>query len=276
MAKNYIRCYQTFDNQKRRTMKLDRVGALVTGGASGLGEAIAEMLVDAGSCVVIADLPGSCGEQVAGRLGASAKFVATDVTAEDQVACAVEATFAFSGGLGVAVNCAGINPGQFLLDRQGRPRPLDSFREAISINLIGLVDVVRQAASSMRRNEGAPDGERGVIVNLASIAAFEGQPGQAAYVASKAGVAALTLQLAREFAPIGVRVMAIAPGLVDTQMIKRVPPARRADLLKTHLFPERLARPEEVADLVRFVIESSFLNGEVIRFDAAARLGWTR
>lgn len=243
---------------------------LVSGGGSGLGAATARMVVAAGGSVVVADLDADRGKQVADGLGERARFVATDVTDEAGVRAAVAAA-AEAGGLRVAVNCAGIAPAERVLGRQG-PHSLARFVTAVQVNLVGTFNVTRLAAEAMAGNEPQQDGERGVIVNTASVAAFEGQIGQAAYSASKAGVAGMTLPIARELARHGIRVMAIAPGIFDTPMLAAMPDQVRDSLGAQVPFPSRLGRPEEYAALVRHIVENRMLNGEVIRLDGAIRM----
>jgi len=253
-------------------VKVEGSRVLVTGGASGLGEAIVRMFGAGGATVTISDLPNSAGRALADELGESVAFRSTDVTDEGQVTAAVDFAVRHGEGLDVCVNCAGINPGGRLLGPDGVPRSLDRFRSAIEVNLIGLVDVIRRSVAAMTANEPNEDGERGLIVNLASIAAFEGQAGQSAYTASKAGVGALTLQLARELAPVGIRVLAIAPGMMDTPMFEGIGEAERQALTDLHIFPRRLGRAAELAGLVRCLVETPMMNGAVIRIDAGARL----
>jgi NAD(P)-dependent dehydrogenase (short-subunit alcohol dehydrogenase family) len=245
--------------------------ALVTGGGSGLGAATARMVVEAGGSVVVADVDAERGRQVADGLGERARFVATDVTDEAAVADAVAAAVAAGGGLHVAVSCAGIALAERVLGRQG-PHSLDRFVAAVQVNLVGTFNVTRLAAEAMAGNEPLADGERGVIVNTASVAAFDGQIGQAAYSATKAGVAGMTLPIARELARLGIRVMAVAPGIFDTPMLAGMPDQVRASLGAQVPFPSRLGRPEEYAALVRHIVENRMLNGETIRLDGAIRM----
>jgi NAD(P)-dependent dehydrogenase (short-subunit alcohol dehydrogenase family) len=237
---------------------------LVTGGGSGLGAATANFLAKEGANVVVADLKG----EVAGD---NARFVETDVTDEGSVKGTIDAALQTFGGLHGAVNCAGIAAAEKVLGREG-PHSLKSFSQVVEVNLVGTFNVVRLAAEALVKNEPTEGGERGVIVNTASVAAFDGQIGQVAYAASKGGVAAMTLPLARELARHGIRVMTIAPGIFDTAMLAGLPEAARESLGKQVLFPQRLGRPEEFAALVRHIIENEMLNGEVIRLDAAIRL----
>jgi NAD(P)-dependent dehydrogenase (short-subunit alcohol dehydrogenase family) len=237
---------------------------LVTGGGSGLGAATANFLAKEGANVVACDLKG----EVAGD---NARFVETDVTDEASVKGAIDAALQNFGGLHGVVNCAGIAAAEKVLGREG-PHSLKSFSQVVEVNLVGTFNVVRLAAEALVKNEPTEGGERGVIVNTASVAAFDGQIGQVAYAASKGGVAAMTLPVARELARHGIRVMAIAPGIFDTAMLAGLPEAARESLGKQVLFPQRLGRPEEFAALVRHIIENEMLNGEVIRLDAAIRL----
>ena len=244
---------------------------LVTGGGSGLGAAVARMVVAAGGRVVLADVNAEAGGALAAELGAPARFVRTDVTREDDGRAAVAAAVAGFGRLDGLVNCAGIAPGEKVLGREG-PHRLDSFARAISVNLIGTFNMLRLAAEAMATNAPGDSGERGVIVNTASVAAFDGQIGQAAYAASKGGVAALTLPAARELARHGIRVMTIAPGIFATPMLMGLPPEVQASLGASVPFPARLGQPAEYAALVRHIVENQMLNGEVIRLDGALRM----
>ena len=235
---------------------------LVAGGGSGLGEATARMLAASGARVVVADLKGEA--------PAGGRFVETDVTDEGSVRAAVNAALEV-GGLGGAVNCAGVASAEKVLGREG-PHSLDSFAKVVQVNLIGTFNVIRLAAEAMVSSDPSESGERGVIVNTASVAAFDGQIGQVAYAASKGGVVALTLPVARELAGSGIRVMTIAPGIFDTPMMAGLPEDARNSLGKQVPFPQRLGRPEEYADLVKHIIENEMLNGEVIRLDGAIRM----
>ncbi|WP_104127375.1 3-hydroxyacyl-CoA dehydrogenase [Cryobacterium sp. Y57] len=250
--------------------------ALITGGASGLGLACVRTLHEAGASVVLLDLPGAPGEEIAASLGERARFVAGDVTSAGDVQTAVDVAVA-QGPLRIVVNCAGIAPGARTVGRDG-PLPLEDFERAIRINLVGTFNVVRLAAAAMQRTEPVGDAdrhggaERGVIVNTASVAAFDGQIGQAAYAASKGGVAAMTLPLAREFAQSLIRVMSIAPGIFDTPMLQGLPQPVRDSLGAQVPHPSRLGDPDEFAFLVRHIIENPMLNGETIRLDGAIRM----
>ena len=235
---------------------------LVAGGGSGLGEATVRMLVASGARVVVADLKGEAPE--------GGRFVETDVTDEGSVRAAVNAALEV-GGLRGAVNCAGVASAEKVLGREG-PHSLDSFAKVVQVNLIGTFNVIRLAAEAMVSSDPSESGERGVIVNTASVAAFDGQIGQVAYAASKGGVVALTLPVARELADSGIRVMTIAPGIFDTPMMAGLPEDARNSLGKQVPFPQRLGKPEEYADLVKHIIENEMLNGEVIRLDGAIRM----
>ncbi|WP_287497875.1 SDR family NAD(P)-dependent oxidoreductase [Pandoraea sp. CB10b_02] len=248
----------------------DRV-FLVTGASSGLGAATARMLVNAGGKVVLGDVNVDAGARQADALGEAARFVATDITREDDVQRLVETATQTFGGLNGVVNCAGLVIGERILGKQG-PHRLDSFARIINVNLIGTFNVLRIAAAAMAGGEADAEGERGVVVNTASVAAFDGQIGQAAYAASKGGVAALTLPAARELARVGVRVVTIAPGIFETPMMAGMTPEVQAALGASVPFPPRLGRPSEYAALVRHIVENAMLNGEVIRLDGALRM----
>jgi NAD(P)-dependent dehydrogenase (short-subunit alcohol dehydrogenase family) len=245
---------------------------VVTGGGSGLGAAVARLLVAEGGKLVIADVNVAAGEAVAAELGASARFVATDVTSDEQGQAAIDAALKTFGHLNGLVNCAGVAPGEKILGREG-PHHLASFAKAININLIGSFNMLRLAAAAIAREEAGADGERGVIINTASVAAYDGQIGQAAYAASKAGIVGLTLPAARELARHGIRVVTIAPGVFETPMIAGMPQDVQDSLGKSVPFPSRLGRPAEYAALVKHICENTMLNGEVIRLDGALRMG---
>ena len=252
-------------------MRLQNQTVLVTGGASGLGGATAEMIVAAGGHVVIADVNETAGRSAAARLGASARFVKTDVTVEGDVQQAIAAAIKEFGALTGVVNAAGVGPAARVVGKDG-PMPLDQFTRVIQINLIGTFNVIRLAGAAMQGNKPEASGERGVIVNTASVAAFDGQIGQAAYSASKGGIVGMTLPIAREFARVGIRVMTIAPGIFDTPMLAAMPEAIRESLGQQVPFPSRLGRPAEYAALVCHIFENEMLNGEVIRLDGAIRM----
>ena len=243
--------------------------AVVTGGASGLGRATSAMLVRRGIHVVIADRNVEQGKRTAGDIGA--RFVETDVTDEDSVAAAVEAA-AGAAPLRVAVSCAGVTWSQRLLDRAGTQLPTGTFTDVVQINLVGTFLLMRSAAAAMAASDPDVDGERGVIVNTASIAAFDGQSGQLAYAASKAGVVGMTLPAARDLSPVGIRVCAIAPGVIETPMVAGLDEKNRTELERIIQHPKRPGRPEEFAGLVGHIIDNTYLNGEVIRLDGGLRM----
>ena len=251
-------------------MEFTGLVALVTGGASGLGEATATALAARGARVAILDLPSSRGGEVAHQLGGV--FQAGDVTDPDAVAAALDALIAAQGALHVAVNCAGIGIAQRTVRRGGEPHDLSAFARLIQVNLIGTFNVIRLAAARMTGNDPNADGERGVIINTASVAAFDGQIGQAAYSASKGGVVGLTLPVARDLASAGVRCVTIAPGLFETPMLAGLRDEARQALEATIPFPPRLGRPSEYAALACQIVENPMLNGEVIRLDGALRM----
>jgi 3-hydroxyacyl-CoA dehydrogenase / 3-hydroxy-2-methylbutyryl-CoA dehydrogenase len=247
--------------------------AVVTGGASGLGLGVVRMLAEAGGRAAILDLPSSAGADLAAELGEQVAFFPVDVSVPAEVQAAVDGARERFGSITAAVCCAGISPAGRTVNRKGEMFDLDTFRRTIEVNLIGLYDVVRNVARHMAENEPGVDGERGVIVNVASIAAMEGQTGQTAYSASKGGIVALTLPLARDFSPIGIRVMTIAPGIMDTPMVAGLDEERRQKLIDINLFPKRLGRPDDFAALVRLFLETTMLNAEIVRLDAGTRLG---
>ncbi|MCU0490511.1 MAG: 3-hydroxyacyl-CoA dehydrogenase [Chloroflexaceae bacterium] len=244
---------------------------LISGGASGLGAATARSLVRRGGRVVLADVNAEVGERTAAELGENARFVRTDVTDEASVQAAVAAAVEHFGGLHGAINCAGIGPAERVVGKTG-PHRLESFARVIQVNLIGSFNVIRLAAAQMQNNPPGDSGERGVIVNTASVAAFDGQIGQAAYSASKGGIVAMTLPIARELARVGIRVMTIAPGTFDTPLLAGLPDDVRQSLGQQVPFPSRLGRPEEYGALVAHIVENQMLNGEVIRLDGAIRM----
>jgi NAD(P)-dependent dehydrogenase (short-subunit alcohol dehydrogenase family) len=250
-------------------MVSEGAGAVIFGGASGLGEATARRLAAEGAEVTIADLAAERAAGVAAEIGGHA--VACEVLDEDAVTAAVASAASAPAGLRICVNCAGIGPPAKLVGREG-PTPLESFRKIIEINLLGTINALRLAAARMLENTPNAEGERGVCVSTASVAAFDGQVGQVAYAASKGGIAAMTLPLARELAPRGVRVMTIAPGLFDTPLLASLPQPVKDSLGASVPFPPRLGRPSEYADLVAAIVANPMLNGETIRLDGSIRM----
>jgi NAD(P)-dependent dehydrogenase (short-subunit alcohol dehydrogenase family) len=252
-------------------MRLDGRTIIVTGGASGLGLATVEMALAAGGRAVILDVNEQAGTAAAARLGNSARFISTDVTSDASMKKAVDTSVEIFGGVHGLVCAAGIAAAERVLPKEG-VQPLDHFTRVINVNLIGTFNAVRLAAAAMAANAPNEGGERGVIITTASVAAYDGQIGQAAYAASKGGIVALTLPVARELARIGVRVMTIAPGTFDTPLMGGLPEAARQSLAQQVPFPSRLGRPPEYAALVRHIFENEMLNGEVIRLDGAIRM----
>jgi NAD(P)-dependent dehydrogenase (short-subunit alcohol dehydrogenase family) len=253
-------------------MEINGTAALVTGGASGMGAACGRMLAGAGARVTLLDMQADKGKALADELGGGARFVEADVTNEESVQAAVDTATEGPEQLRIAINCAGIGWAQRTINRDGSPHDLGVFAKVIGVNLIGTFNVLRLAASAMSRTEPVGDGERGVIVNTASIAAFDGQIGQIAYAASKGGVVGLTLPAARDLSAAGVRVCTIAPGLVDTPLLGTLPEPQRQALGSGVPFPKRLGTPEEFASVVRLIVENGYLNGETIRLDGALRM----
>ena len=252
-------------------MELSAVRAVVTGGASGLGRATAARLVAAGARVALLDRPASAGADVAKALGPAAAFVPADVTSADEVGGALDRAAAACGGLNVLINCAGIGTAMKTLGKAG-PARLEDFTRVIQVNLIGTFNCIRLAAAHMARNGPTADGERGVVINTASVAAFDGQIGQAAYSASKGGIVGLTLPVARDLAEHGIRVITIAPGIFDTPLLGTLPDPVRASLAGQVPFPRRLGQPDEYASLALHIITNVMLNGETIRLDGAIRM----
>lgn len=253
-------------------MQIQKHTFLVTGGSSGLGAACVRRLAQAGGNVIIADLNEAAGAELAAEWGESVRFVRVDVTSAADVDTAVTTAVTTFGALHGVINCAGIAIAAKLLDREGNPHDFDAFSKVIQINLVGTFNVIRLAAAVMSKGEPNAAGERGVIINTASVAAFDGQIGQVAYAASKGGVVALTLPLARELARSGIRVMTIAPGIFETPMMAGLPEKARQSLAEQVPFPSRLGRPDEYAALAQHIIENEMLNGEVIRLDGAIRM----
>ena len=253
-------------------MQASQVRAVVTGGVSGLGLAVARRIVADGGKAALFDVNDDKGAAAVAALGdANARYFRTDVTSEDGVAANVAAAKEFLGGLNAAINCAGILGAGRVLGREA-PMPLSQFSTTVLVNLVGSFNVAKAAAALMQHNEPGEDGERGAIVNTASVAAYEGQIGQAAYSASKGGVVGMTLPMARELARFGIRVNTIAPGIFWTPMVDGMPEEVQASLSASIPFPSRLGKPEEFADLVAFVLGNRYLNGETIRLDGAVRL----
>ncbi|MEO1732116.1 MAG: SDR family NAD(P)-dependent oxidoreductase [Pseudomonadota bacterium] len=248
---------------------LKDVKAVVTGGASGLGEATARYFVAQGGQATILDRDADRGPAVAAEIGAT--FVETDVTSDESVSAAIEMAAEAMGGLNTAVNCAGIAVGLKTVGRDGA-HPLGAFQKTVDINLVGTFNVCRVAAAKMAASDPAANGQRGVLINTASIAAFDGQKGQAAYAASKGGIAGMTLPMARDLASIGIRVMAIAPGIFLTPMLMGLPEEVQAQLAADVPNPARLGDPKEFAELAGFITQAGYLNGEVIRLDGALRM----
>lgn len=252
-------------------MNLKDKSILITGGGSGLGEATVRILIEAGANAVIADINDEGGQALADELKDRARYLHTDVTDEDNVIAAIDIAKNEFGGLHGVVNCAGIATAMRTVSKVG-PHPLEVFEQVVRVNLIGTFNVIRLAANTMAKQEPTETGERGVFVNTASVAAFDGQVGQAAYSASKAGVAGMTLPIARDLAQFGIRICTIAPGLFDTPMLAMLPAKARESLAAQVPFPSRLGRPAEFAALCKHIFENGMLNAEVIRLDGAIRM----
>jgi NAD(P)-dependent dehydrogenase (short-subunit alcohol dehydrogenase family) len=252
-------------------MQLDQVKAVVTGAASGLGLGVAEFLIARGAKVALFDISDDKGAEAVAALGVNARYFNTDVSNEAQTIANLHQAQAWMGGLNAAVNCAGVLGAGRVLGKEG-PLPLATFETTIRINLLGSFNVAKAAADLMQHNTPGDDGERGVIVNTASVAAYEGQIGQAAYAASKGGIVGMTLPMAREFARIGVRVMTIAPGSFHTPMVENMPKPVYDSICAQVPFPSRLGAPAEFADTVAHILQNRYLNGSVIRLDGAVRL----
>jgi NAD(P)-dependent dehydrogenase (short-subunit alcohol dehydrogenase family) len=251
-------------------MKISGQSAIVTGGGSGLGAAAARELAKSGAFVFVLDINYEAARAVADEVGGHP--IKCDVSSTAQIEAAISEIERVRSPARIVMNIAGIGSVMKLLDKNNKPMPLDNFRANLNVNLLGTVDVIRLSASKIAELDPFDDGERGIIINTASIAAFEGQVGQAAYSASKGGVAALTLPLAREFSRTGIRVVCIAPGLFDTPLMETLPEEARASLSRSVPFPQRLGAPSEFARLAAHVVENTFINGEVIRLDGALRL----
>ena len=253
-------------------MKLNQIRAVVTGGASGLGQAVAATVIKAGGHVALLDVNEAAGRSAAEALGPQAQFQRVDVTDEAGVQAAIQQAASTMGGLNLAVNCAGVAWARRTVNKEGAI-PGDFFRKVIEINLIGTLLVAKTAAATMQANAPNEEGERGVIIMTASVAAFDGQIGQIAYSASKGGVVGMTLPMARDLAGLGIRVMTIAPGIFRTPMMAAMPQEVQDSLARQIPFPSRLGRPDEYAALVAHICENSMLNGECIRLDGAIRMG---
>lgn len=252
-------------------MKIAGKTAIISGGASGLGEASARRLAEAGANVLILDLNEDRGQALAIELGSRALFIKTDICKSEEIGCALDFAITECGRLDIVINCAGVSSGMKTASQKG-PHDLDYFRKVININLVGVFDVMRQAAYRMLQNDLNDEGGRGVIINTASIAAFDGQIGQVAYSASKAALVGMTLPAARDLAGEGIRVCTIAPGLFDTPMMAALPEQVRVDLARNVPFPQKLGDPDEFAMLAQHIIENPMLNGETIRLDGAIRM----
>jgi NAD(P)-dependent dehydrogenase (short-subunit alcohol dehydrogenase family) len=260
-----------YNSSLSRIMEIKNKVFIVTGGASGLGLATAAMIVENGGFALIADVNTEGGQNAENALGKNAKFVRTDVTDEASVQAAIDAAVQTFGGLHGAINCAGIGPAERVLGRNG-VHSLANFTKVIQINLIGSFNVIRLAAAVMQNNEAGSDGERGILISTASVAAYDGQIGQAAYSASKGGIVGMTLPLARELARVGIRVMTIAPGIFETPLLMGMSDEVRQSLGQQVPFPSRLGKPNEYAFLAKHIIENVMLNGEVIRLDGSIRM----
>jgi|TARA_B110000014_G_C20124492_1_gene597873 NAD(P)-dependent dehydrogenase (short-subunit alcohol dehydrogenase family) len=252
-------------------MQIENKIALITGGASGLGLASARKLVAAGGKVMLLDLNEEAAKSACDELGEYASYVIANVTEEDSIKAAVSKTLEINNSLDIVINCAGIGSASKTVGRDG-PHPLDYFKLVVEINLVGTFNVLRLAATEMGNNKPGEDGECGVIINTASVAAFDGQIGQAAYSASKAGVAGMTLPIARDLARMGIRINTIAPGIFDTPMMAMATDKVRNPLIEMTQFPKRLGLPQEYGSLVQHIIENPFLNGETIRLDGGIRM----
>lgn len=253
-------------------MKMQNVVALITGGASGLGEGTAKRFIDGGARVLILDREEDKSQGLCAELGERARFIQADVTSEAAVQAALDYAIAEFGGLNVLINCAGVGIALRTTSSRG-PHPLEAFETVIGINLIGTFNVIRLSSAIMAENAPLPSGERGVIVNTASVAAYEGQIGQAAYAASKGGIVGMTLPIARDLSRYGIRVCTIAPGIFDTPLLGSLPEDVRASLGAQMPFPQRLGEPAEYAHLAQQIVENEMLNGETIRLDGALRMG---
>lgn len=252
-------------------MNIQNKTFIITGGASGLGLATSQMIIENGGNAVLLDINNVAGEEAEAKLGAKSRFVQTNVSDEESVKNAISIAQSTFGGLDGAINCAGIGPAERVVGRNGA-HSLASFTKTISVNLIGSFNVIRLVTEVLQNNEPSDNGERGILISTASVAAYDGQIGQAAYSASKGGIVAMTLPIARELAKMGIRVMTIAPGLFETPLLAGLPEEARMSLGQQVPFPSRLGQPYEYANLVKHIIENQMLNGEVIRLDGAIRM----
>lgn len=253
-------------------MDISNIVAIITGGASGLGRATAEAIVARGGRVMILDRDAQRAAETVAALGEAAAYVETDVTQEESVQAAIAATLKTFGAIHACVNCAGVGSAMKTVGRDNVPHALGVFETVVKINLIGTFNVLRLAAAAMAENEGGDDAERGVIINTASVAAFDGQVGQVAYAATKGGVVGMTLPIARDLAGLGIRCNTIAPGIFNTPLMNAAPDKVKQPLIDMTQFPKRLGHPAEYAELVCHMIENRFLNGETIRIDGAIRM----
>jgi len=252
-------------------MEIKKCKAVITGGASGLGEACIRSIVKGGGCAAILDLQDEKGNELSKEMGDSALYINTDVSSEKSVRTAIKKATDKFNGVNVAINCAGIGGSRKVLSKEG-PMPLEFFKQKIQVNLVGTMSVLIEAAEQMAKNTPNEEGERGIIINTSSGAAFQGQKGQSAYSASKAGILGISLPIAREFGRIGIRIMAIAPGIFETAMFKRVPNDVQEKLATMVPFPKRMGRPDEFAKLALHIIENTYLNGDFIKLDGGLRL----
>jgi 3-hydroxyacyl-CoA dehydrogenase/3-hydroxy-2-methylbutyryl-CoA dehydrogenase len=265
--------YTSWATDRLRSMNIADSVYFISGGASGLGEAAARRLAANGAAgVVISDLNLEAAQKLASELGEVALAVRVDVQNTDEIAAGMDAAISRFGRIDAAINCAGIGWAERTLDRENNAASIDNYRRVININLVGTFDVTRIAASHIAKNEPQDSGERGVIVMTASLAAFDGQIGQAAYSASKGGIVGMTLPLSRDLAATGIRVVTVAPGLIDTPIYDTMPEGLKERLASTPVFPKRLGLPDEYAHLVQAILENGYLNGETIRLDAALRM----
>lgn len=252
-------------------MEIKEKTFVISGGASGLGYATAELLIQSDAKVVLLDVNEPLGQQAEQNLGHNSLFIHCDITSEEQVQNAVNLAKSQFGALHGIINCAGLGPAKRVVGKEG-PHPLEAFKKVVEVNLFGTFNTLRLVANEMQHNEWNVDGERGIVINTASVAAFDGQVGQAAYSASKGGIVAMTLPIAREFARMGIRVNCIAPGIFETPLLKNLSQEVQDSLAQQIPFPKRLGKPSEFAQLVKQIIENTMLNGEVVRLDGGIRM----